>query len=156
MDRLQLRIDPYANDYGRLGASLANLAEVMIPCLDAAAPASLVEVGAYAGDLTGLLLEWAAASQARVLAVDPDPQPELEQLARDRPALELLRETSLEALARIDTPDAVVIDGDHNYYTVSEELRLIGEKAASADLPLLLLHDVCGRTRAATTTSTRR
>ena len=37
----------------------------------------------------------------------------------------------------------VVIDGDHNYYTVSEELRLIGERAAGAELPLLLFHDVC-------------
>ena len=40
-------------------------------------------------------------------------------------------------------PDAVVIDGDHNYFTVSEELRLIGERAPGAELPLLLFHDVC-------------
>ena len=40
-------------------------------------------------------------------------------------------------------PDVVIIDGDHNYYTVSEELRLIGERAAGSDLPLLLFHDVC-------------
>ena len=37
----------------------------------------------------------------------------------------------------------MIIDGDHNYWTVSEELRLIGERAAGADLPLLLFHDVC-------------
>jgi hypothetical protein len=36
--------------------------------------------------------------------------------------------------------DAVIIDGDHNYYTVSEELRLIA--AAHHELPLLLFHDV--------------
>ena len=35
-----------------------------------------------------------------------------------------------------------MIDGDHNYYTVSEELRLIGERAPGAELPLLLFHDV--------------
>jgi hypothetical protein len=35
-----------------------------------------------------------------------------------------------------------VIDGDHNYHTVSEELRLIAERAGSAKLPLLLFHDV--------------
>ena len=35
-----------------------------------------------------------------------------------------------------------MIDGDHNYYTVSEELRLV-EAAAGGDLPLLLFHDVC-------------
>src|SRR6185295_13588160 len=39
-------------------------------------------------------------------------------------------------------PDAIVIDGDHNYWTVHEELRLIGERAPGAELPLLLFHDV--------------
>ena len=37
----------------------------------------------------------------------------------------------------------MIIDGDHNYYTVSEELRLIAERARTAPLPLLLFHDVC-------------
>ena len=37
----------------------------------------------------------------------------------------------------------MIIDGDHNYFTVSEELRLIGERAPGAELPLLLFHDVC-------------
>ena len=32
-----------------------------------------------------------------------------------------------------------MIDGDHNYYTVREELRLIGERAPGAGLPLLLV-----------------
>ena len=35
-----------------------------------------------------------------------------------------------------------MIDGDHNYFTVREELRLIGERAQGAALPLLLFHDV--------------
>ena len=65
-------------------------------------------------------------------------------LARERPELELIRETSLAALPQLsELPDAVVIDGDHNYFTVSEELRMIGERAPGAELPLLLFHDVC-------------
>ena len=40
-------------------------------------------------------------------------------------------------------PDVAIIDGDHNYWTVSEELRLIGERAPGSELPLLLFHDVC-------------
>ena len=123
--------------------SLAQSAEIMLPCLDAAGARSVVEVGAFAGDLTRVLVDWAAGAGARVGAVDPAPQPALVALAREHPELELIRETSLEALPRIPLPDAVVIDGDHNYYTVSEELRLIGERAPGADLPLLLFHDVC-------------
>ncbi len=142
MDRLPFPIDPYANDSGTLGVSLVNLAELIVPCLDAAGVRSVAEIGAYAGDLTGLLLDWAERADASVLAVDPQPQPELEALERDRPRLELRRQTSLEALQEIDLPDAVVIDGDHNWWTVSEELRIIGERAPGEALPLVLFHDV--------------
>jgi Methyltransferase domain len=135
-------IDPYANDPGHWGASLANLAELMIPCLDAVGPRSVAEIGAYAGDLTGLLLRWAAGSGALIQAIDPSPKDELVALSEHRPELELVRETSHEALRHIPVPEAVVIDGDHNYYTVSEELRLIEERAAGGTLPLLMLHDV--------------
>jgi hypothetical protein len=102
----------------------------------------VAEVGAYAGDLTGLLLDWAAGAGARILAVDPSPQPELEALDATRADLVLVRETSLDALRHLELPDAVVIDGDHNWWTVSEELRLIAERAGSGPLPLLLFHDV--------------
>jgi hypothetical protein len=102
-----------------------------------------VEVGAFAGDLTRVLVDWAAGAGARVSAIDPSPQDGLVRLAEQHPELELIRETSLDALPRIELPDAVVIDGDHNYFTVSEELRLIAERAAGRELPLLLFHDVC-------------
>ena len=144
VERLDLKIDPYANDPGHWGASLATLAEIMFPCLEAAAPDSVAEVGAYAGDLTRLLLEWGAARGVRILAVDPEPQDELARLAEERPELELVRRLSLEALKTIALPDAVILDGDHNYYTVSEELRLIALRASESDspLPLVIMHDV--------------
>jgi hypothetical protein len=140
--REQPQIDPHASDPGRWGHSLQNLAEILLPCLDAAGARSVVEVGAYAGDLTGVLVEWAAGAGARVVAIDPAPQDRLVRLADERPELELVRATSLAALPRLAPADAVVIDGDHNHYTVSEELRLIAE-AAGDELPLLLFHDVC-------------
>ena len=140
--RPDLRLDPYVNDIGRLGVALTNFAEILIPCLEAARARSVAEVGAYAGDLTGLLLDWAQQHDATVVAIDPKPQRELEELGERRPELELIRETSLEALGRIELPDAIVIDGDHNHHTVSEELRLIGERSADGALPLLFLHDV--------------
>jgi SAM-dependent methyltransferase len=143
MDRLDLDFDPYANEPGRWGASLLNDAELLIACLDAARARSVVEVGAYAGDLTGLLLQWAARGEARVWAIDPSPQKELVALDEQRADLELVRATSHEALRTIPLPDAAIIDGDHNYYTVSEELRIIGERVKGARLPLLLFHDVC-------------
>ena len=53
-------------------------------------------------------------------------------LLAERPELELIRETSHETLASRPLPDVVIIDGDHNYYTLSEELRIIDERTAGA------------------------
>jgi hypothetical protein len=139
----KLKVDPMATDPGRWGHSLANLAELFFACLDTAAPRSVIEVGAYAGDITRLLVEWADGSDTRIWSVDPDPQPALVALAEDHPGLELIRKTSLEALAGLPAADAVIVDGDHNYYTVSEELRLIAARAHDGTMPLLLCHDVC-------------
>jgi hypothetical protein len=141
--RLDLKIDPYVNDIGHLGVALVNLAEILVPCLDAVRARSVAEVGAYAGNLTRLLLDWAERTGAKVIAIDPSPQEELEELHEQRPDLELIRETSMDALRHVELPDVVIIDGDHNYYTVSAELRLIAQRAPDDALPLLMFHDVC-------------
>ena len=141
MQREQPTSDPHAADPGRWGHSLQNLAELLLPCLDTAGVRSVVEVGAYAGDLTSVLVEWAAGAGARVIAIDPSPQERLVRLAEERTELELVRETSLAALPKLGRVDAAIIDGDHNHYTVSEELRAI-DAACAGELPLLLFHDV--------------
>jgi Methyltransferase domain len=128
-------------DFDPAGQSLANLSEVVIACLDAIGATSVVEVGAHRGELTAVLLDWAEGAGARVSAVEPAPAAELEALARERTGLELVRDTSHEALGHLPLPDAIVLDGDHNHYTLTGELRLITERADEP--PLLLLHDVC-------------
>ena len=143
MAPFKLDYDPMATDPGRWGHSLGNVGELLLACLDAAAPRSLVEVGAYAGDVTQMLVAWAAgAPTERLVSIDPEPQPALVALAAEHPELELVRRTSVDALPDLAPADAYIIDGDHNYYTVSEELRLI-DAAAPDRLPLLLCHDVC-------------
>lgn len=138
-----MHIDPYEHDPGRWGASLATHAELVLGALDVVRPRHVLEVGAYAGDLTRLVVDWAAGSGARVTAIDPYPKESLIRLAEERPELELIRERSHDALPHVSTPDVAIVDGDHNYFTVSEELRLIRENASGSALPLLLLHDVC-------------
>lgn len=125
------------------GYSLGNFFEIWAACFDAAGVRSVVEVGAERGRLTQELLKWAAPSGARVVAIEPDPISDLVELVEEHPDLEVIEETSLEALARIPIPDAVVLDGDHNYYTLSNELRLIAERAPDGQMPLLVFHDVC-------------
>ncbi len=136
MARSHFPTDPDEN-----AASIVNAAELVFACLDAAGASSVAEVGAFHGKSTRELLEWARGSGARVLAIDPTPEPALRELAGERPDLELIERTSVEALGELDA-DAVILDGDHNYFTLSEELRLISERAAQAALPLLIFHDI--------------
>ena len=113
-------MDEFRNDPTRWATSMAHHAELLLPCLDAVGARSVVEVGAFAGDLTRVLMGWAERSGARVVAVDPSPEEGLEALAEQHSGLELIREPSLDALGQLEPADAVIIDGDHNYYTVSE------------------------------------
>jgi hypothetical protein len=114
----------------------------MVPCIEASEARSVTEIGAYNGGLTRLLADWAARVGGKVVAIDPAPKTALVALERERDEVRLVRETSLEALGHLELTDVVILDGEHNYWTVSEELRLLWEHAPRADLPLLMLHDV--------------
>ena len=134
---------PRVNDPLQWGYSLSNVREILLPCLDAIGARSVLEIGAYEGDLTADLLDWAAGSGATVAGMDPLPPDRLRELASARPELELIEATSHDYLASVDSlPDAVVIDGDHNYFTLSRELELIAGIAPGSSMPLLLFHDV--------------
>jgi hypothetical protein len=142
MDRLDVvRKIPF-NPSDPWFTSLSNNAEFLFGSLDAAGARSVIEVGSYEGEFTQLLLDWAEPHGARVVAVDPAPQPPLARLAEERGDLDLIRATSFEALEGIELTDAIILDGDHNYFTVAGELRLIAQAAGDGPLPLIIFHDV--------------
>ena len=64
--------------------------------------------------------------------------------SRHDDALRFHRGLSLDVLPTIETPDVVLIDGDHNWYTVYHELKLLERTAAEAGhpMPVVVLHDV--------------
>lgn len=128
----------------QLGYSLANVREILLACLDAAEARSVLEIGSFEGELTEFLLDWGAERGATVAGLDPVPPEKLRELADRRPELELIELTSHDHLVASDAlPDAIVIDGDHNYHTLDRELRLIAEKSGvDGSFPLLLFHDV--------------
>jgi hypothetical protein len=132
----------FPTDPDENAASLSNLAEVLFGCLDAIEARTVVEIGAFHGKSTNEMLAWAERAGATVIAVDPAPQPDLIEIAAAHPELELVEATSHEALPALPDADAIIIDGDHNYFTLSEELRLISERSPGAALPLLMLHDI--------------
>ena len=101
--------------------------------LEAASPRVIVEVGVAAGDTTVELLEIASRCDGTVHAIDPSPDPQFsatELKRRYGNRLVFHQTLSLNALGEIKEADAVVIDGDHNWYTVYNELKLLGRGGA--------------------------
>ncbi len=64
---------PRVKDPLQWGYSLSNVREILIPCLDAIGARSVLEIGAFEGDLTADLLDWAEDSGASVAGMDPLP-----------------------------------------------------------------------------------
>ena len=85
-------------------------------------------------------------------AIEPAPISDLLELVEEYPDLEVVEETSLEALEHLPIADAVVLDGDHNYYTLSNELRLIAERAPEGGCRCSSSTTSAGRSPAATST----
>lgn len=114
---------------------------VIKPLLSVAKPKTLVEVGAEEGGHTQQLAKWASERRATLHVIDPVPRFDVEVFERTYPARFVMHQAlSLEALPGIQAPDVVLLDGDHNWYTVIEELRIIGRSAKH--WPVTLVHDV--------------
>ena len=120
------------------------LGELVFGCLEAASARSVLEIGALEGQMTEGLLEWGAGNGARVVSVDPEPTEALRRLQSKYPELQVLAETSLEAIPRAPAFDSVIIDGDHNWFTVKSELEAIADRteADGSEWPVVLLHDL--------------
>ena len=110
-------------------------------------PDVLCEIGAFRGTFTKALLRSTEERGARLHVIDPAPNeafdPEALHAAHGARFV-FHRARSLEVLPEIRDADAVVIDGDHNWYTVYNELTTIALVAAEErrPFPLTFMHDV--------------
>lgn len=79
---------------------------------------------------------------ASFVIIDPTPSDAVERLAQSE-RFSLIRQPSLEALRELDLADLYLVDGDHNYYTVRNELEiLLSPHSRATRAPLILVHDV--------------
>jgi len=118
---------------------------VIGPALAAVGPRTIVEIGSEHGRTTRKLLDYCAAHDASLHAIDPRPRFDVAAWQAEAGGrLTVHQARSLDALPAIDGYDAVLIDGDHNWYTVLSELRLIEAACAGGPrpFPLVLLHDI--------------
>lgn len=111
------------------------------PLLDVTDLDTIVEVGADQAIHTSRLLPYVRARGAHLHIIDPVSH------FRSGPFRERFgsyatvhAQTSHDALPRLAAPDVVLLDGDHNWYTVIEELRIM--ERTWPDWPLTFLHDL--------------
>jgi methyltransferase family protein len=123
--------------------SLGEFRELVHACFDAAGVRSVVEIGSETGRATRELMDFLGERDGELWCVEPEPTLEVERLDRELERFHLVRGLSPAALEGIGPADAWVIDGDHNYWTVSRELEHADGAAREAGSPaLLVLHDV--------------
>ncbi|WKZ57320.1 MAG: class I SAM-dependent methyltransferase [Bdellovibrionota bacterium] len=113
------------------------------PILEAVRPSHIVEIGSEFGFQTELLLNFCRTHGAKLTVIDPLPQFDVSAWRAQNDGVGTLREQlSLDALPHIADFDVILIDGDHNWYTVYNELKLVeARKRTSGRWPLVLFHD---------------
>jgi cephalosporin hydroxylase len=114
------------------------------PVLAAARVRRVVEIGALRGETTVKMLH-DLGPDAVLHVIDPVPDFDPREHERQFAGRYYFHEAlSLDVLPTLEPMDAALIDGDHNWYTVYHELKLLAEGArrGGAPLPVLILHDV--------------
>lgn len=103
----------------------------------------IVEIGSDLGLNTKHILEYCLDNNAHITAIDPFPKFDIEEFkAEYGDKFEIYTELSLNRLPLLKDYDTIIIDGDHNWYTVYNELKIIEESFKDKKFPLIFLHDI--------------
>jgi len=104
---------------------------------------NIAEIGAEHGGTSPMLAAHCREMGGTFTSIDPAPMPAFMEWLTENPEVRHVPAISLDAIPALSGVDAWVIDGDHNHYTVSNELRMIDAACQRDGLPLLaVLHDV--------------
>lgn len=118
--------------------------KVIKPLVVAANARVVLEIGSEFGKGTNVLLDYIRQVNGHLHSIDPVPVFDADQLQNDNgDVLTLYRELSLNVLPALPPVDVALVDGDHNWYTVYNELRVIEEIHGHDPMrqPLVFIHD---------------
>src|SRR4051812_11167269 len=117
---------------------------VIWPVLQATRARRIVEIGALRGETTVLMLE-KLGPDTELHVIDPVPEFDPTEHEQRFPGRYIFhRDLSHNVLPRLPAMDVALVDGDHNWFTVYNELKMLSDAARrdGAALPVLILHDV--------------
>ena len=123
--------------------SMSEFSDIILRILTAAGARNVAEIGAEFGGMSTHLAAYTAGRGGTLTSIDPAPKPEFLAWAAQNPNVRHIAEPSPGALDQTGDVDAWLVDGDHNLFTVYNELHRIDKLSARDGKPLLvLLHDV--------------
>ena len=103
----------------------------------------IVEIGSESGINTKNILEYCQSHDARMSTIDPAPLFDVDKCKKEYGnKFEIHEGLSLSILPLLTDYDVVLIDGDHNWYTVYNELKIIEKTFKGKKFPIVFLHDV--------------
>jgi hypothetical protein len=112
----------------------------VLPLLGGKRWRSVCEIGASLGDGTSML---ASIPDVNLTVIDPCYDCDLAKKFVGNPRVQVSKGTSLEVLPQVYTAfDCILIDGDHNWYTVHQELQAIFRGHLLRPGGLIFFHDV--------------
>ncbi len=117
---------------------------VVWPILQTTRASRIVEIGALRGETTALMLE-RLGPDTELHVIDPVPEFDPAEHEKQFPGRYIFhRDVSHTVLPQLPPVDVALVDGDHNWFTVYHELKMLAETARKADapLPIIIMHDV--------------
>lgn len=116
--------------------------QIIGPLLDILLPKEILEIGSGTGRTAEKLAQYSRTAGAKLTIIDYFPRFEIAAFRRTwSDVLTFHALQSIVALPQCTAPDFVVIDGDHNWFTVFHELKAIEALAhTSGNFPVVLLH----------------
>jgi len=113
----------------------------VLPMLKHMGCVSLLEIGVSLGHNTEKILR--DLQKSRISVVDPCFDYDLGAKFRTNRQVKIYKGKSLEVLPNLDESfDCILIDGDHNFFTVFNELKLIEKRNLLTDRGIIFLHDI--------------
>jgi hypothetical protein len=123
---------------------MSEFADIILPALDVAKASTIVEIGAEFGGMSAILAGFAGSRGGKLFSIDPAPKQAFLDWVAANAEVEHVAAQSLDAIPTLSGVDAWVIDGDHNWYTVYNELEAVEAACRRDGKPMLcFFHDVC-------------
>ena len=124
--------------------SLNEFDEIILSVMRSIRPTSVLEIGSETGVFSQRLMALCHELKAQLHIIEPFPIQELIDATVDSEELHVYVGLSLDVLAQVPiASEVVLIDGDHNYFTVRNELELLSNIWQANQIEgVMLMHDV--------------